>query len=86
METNTFCGKMCGASCGIIITSEKGKITKIRGDPNYPPTKGFICAKGRAFPELIYHKDRVTMPLKRVGPRGSGRWQEITTEEALEFI
>ena len=86
METNTFCGKMCGASCGIIITSENGKITKIRGDPNYPPTKGFICAKGRAFPELIYHKDRVTMPLKRVGPRGSGRWQEITTEEALEFI
>ena len=86
METNTFCGKMCGASCGIIITSERGKITGIKGDPNYPPTKGFICAKGRAFPELIYHKDRITTPLKRVGPRGSERWQEITTDDAFRLI
>jgi len=77
---------MCGASCGIIVTTENGKITGIRGDPDYPPTRGFICAKGRALPELIYHKDRVTKPLKRVGPRGSGQWEEITTEEALRYI
>jgi anaerobic selenocysteine-containing dehydrogenase len=86
LETRTFCGKMCGASCGIIVTIEDGKITDIRGDPDYPPTRGFICAKGRALPELIYHKDRVTKPLRRVGPRGSGQWDEITTEEALCYI
>ena len=86
METRSFCGKMCGASCGIIVTTEEEKITNIRGDPSYPPTRGFICAKGRAFPELIYHKDRVTKPLKRVGSRGSGLWEEITKEEALKCI
>jgi anaerobic selenocysteine-containing dehydrogenase len=77
---------MCGASCGIIVTTEDGKITKIEGDPDYAPTKGFFCAKGRAITELIYHPDRITKPLKRIGPRGSGEWEEITSEEALDYI
>ena len=77
---------MCGASCGIIVTTENGKITKVEGDPYYPPTKGFFCAKGKAITELIYHPDRVTMPLKRIGPRGSGTWEEITTKEAVGYI
>ena len=86
LETRTFCGKMCGASCGVIVTTENGKIKEIKGDPDYPPTRGYICAKGRAYPELIYHRDRVTKPLRRVGPRGSGMWEEITTDEALRHI
>jgi len=86
LETKTFCGKMCGASCGIIVTVEEGKITDIKGDPDYPATRGFICAKGRAFPELVYHPDRITRPLIRDGPRGSGQWREISTEKALEYI
>lgn len=85
-ETRTFCGKMCGASCGIIVKTENGKITGIRGDPEYPPTKGYICAKGLAFPELIYHEERIIKPLMRVGPRGSGEWREISTKEALKYI
>ncbi len=86
METKTFCGKMCGASCGIIVETEKGKITGIKGDPDYPPTRGFICAKGRAFTELIYHKERVSEPLMCVGKRGSGQWKTVSTEEALQYI
>ena len=86
MEIKTFCGKMCGASCGIIVTTEDGKITEIRGNPDYPPTRGFICAKGRAFPELVYHPKRVTMPLIRVGERGAGLWKKVSTEEALRYI
>ena len=86
METKTFCGKMCGASCGIIVTTTKGKITDIRGDPDYPPTRGYICPKGLAFPELVYHQNRITKPLMRVGERGSGQWKSITTEEALQYI
>ncbi len=86
LRTRTFCGKMCGASCGIIVTTEEGKIVKVEGDLEYEPTKGFFCAKGKAITELIYHEDRITKPLRRVGPRGSGEWEEITTEEALEYI
>jgi anaerobic selenocysteine-containing dehydrogenase len=86
LDTRTFCGKMCGASCGIIVTTEHGKITNIRGDIDYPPTKGFICPKGLAFPELIYHPERVTKPLIRVGERGGGEWRTVSTEEALIYI
>jgi anaerobic selenocysteine-containing dehydrogenase len=86
VKTKTFCGKMCGASCGVIVTTENGKITNVEGDPEYPPTKGYFCAKGKAITELIYHPDRIIKPLKRIGPRGSGTWEEITTEEALEYI
>jgi anaerobic selenocysteine-containing dehydrogenase len=86
LKTKTFCGKMCGASCGIIVTTENGKITNVEGDLSYPPTKGYFCAKGKAITELIYHPDRITMPLKRVGPRGSGSWEKITTKEALSFV
>jgi anaerobic selenocysteine-containing dehydrogenase len=86
MLTKTFCGKMCGASCGIIVTTEKGRIVKVEGDPDYPPTKGYFCVKGKAITELIYHPDRITKPLRRVGPRGSGQWEEITAEEAVSHI
>ena len=77
---------MCGASCGIIVTTEEGRIVKVEGDPDYPPTKGYFCVKGRAVTELIYHPDRLTKPLRRVGPRGSGEWEEITAAEAVSHI
>jgi len=86
MLTRTFCGKMCGASCGIIVTTEDDKIVKVEGDPDYPPTRGFFCVKGKAITELIYHPDRLTKPLRRVGPRGSGEWEEITSDEAVFHI
>ena len=84
--TRTFCGKMCGASCGIIVTTEEGRIVKVEGDPDYPPTKGYFCVKGKAITELIYHPDRLTKPLRKVGPRGSGQWEEITAGEAVSHI
>ncbi|MBT7346965.1 molybdopterin-dependent oxidoreductase, partial [Candidatus Bathyarchaeota archaeon] len=86
MLTRTFCGKMCGASCGIIVTTENDKIVKVEGDPDYPPTKGFFCVKGKAITELIYHPERLIKPLRRIGPRGSGEWEEITTDEAVSHI
>jgi len=86
MLTRTFCGKMCGASCGIIVTTEEGRIVKVEGDPDYPPTKGYFCVKGKAITELIYHPDRLTKPLRKVGPRGSGQWEEITAGEAVSHI
>ncbi len=86
MRVRTFCGKMCGASCGVIVTVEDGRIIRVDGDPDYPPTRGYVCAKGRALPELIYHPDRVIYPMIRVGPRGSGEWRKVTRGEALAYI
>jgi len=82
----TFCGRLCGGNCGILVTLEDGVVKKVEGDPACPLNEGYICPKGRAIPELLYHPDRLEYPLKRVGERGEGRWQRISVEEALSII
>lgn len=81
----TFCGRLCGGNCGILVTLEDGVVKKVEGDPACPLNEGYICPKGRAIPELLYHPDRLEYPLKRVGERGEGRWQRISVEEALSI-
>lgn len=56
------------------------------GDRDCPTSKGYICAKGKASPELLYHPDRLKFPLKRVGARGENKWQRISWDEALDTV
>ncbi len=63
-----YCG-LCIARCGTIATVEDGRFTRLDPDPNHP-TGAAICAKGRAAPELVYHKDRLTRPLRRTRAKG----------------
>ena len=83
---NTFCGRICGGSCGVIVTVEDGKVIRVDGDPEFSMSKGYICPKGRAIPGLMNHPDRIFHPLKRVGPRGKGRWERISPEAALDVV
>lgn len=76
----------CHCECGVIVSIKDGKVTKVRGDSKHPMNKGFICIKGKAQPELLYHPDRVRYPLKRSGKRGEGKWEVISWDEALENI
>lgn len=76
------CG-LCQTGCGIRARLEGGRILGIAGDPESPINKGHLCQKGRAGLEYLHHPDRLKKPLLRVGPRGSGRWQEISWDEAL---
>lgn len=85
-KIKAFCGRMCTAACGVLITLKDGEIAKIEGDPDCPLNQGAVCPKGLAFPELIYHPDRLKYPLKRVGNRGEGKWQRISWDEALASI
>jgi anaerobic selenocysteine-containing dehydrogenase len=59
--------------CGILLTLDKGKVIKVEGDPDSPFNQGHICPKGRALPELLYHPNRLTQPLKRTGAKGEGK-------------
>ena len=79
-----FCG-LCIARCGTIATVENGRFTRLDPDPSHP-TGAAICAKGRAAPELVYHKDRLTRPLRRTRPKGDPDpgWQEISWDAALD--
>ncbi|MFH1180694.1 MAG: molybdopterin-dependent oxidoreductase, partial [Candidatus Bathyarchaeota archaeon] len=72
--------------CGVLVHVENGRVTKVEGDPNHPMNRGFICVKGRAQPELLYHPDRLKYPLRRAGERGGGKWERTTWDEALNAI
>jgi anaerobic selenocysteine-containing dehydrogenase len=80
------CCQSSHSECGVLVHVKDGKVTKIEGDPNHPFTRGYVCVKAQAQPQLIYHPDRVTYPMKRAGERGGGKWKRVSWEEALDDI
>jgi len=76
---------LCIARCGTIATVENGRFTRLDPDPSHP-TGAAICAKGRAAPELVYHQDRLTTPLRRTRPKGDADpgWVSMSWDEALD--
>lgn len=83
---NSFCARLCSGTCGILVTRKGQTITRITGDPDCQFNRGYICPKGRALPELLYHPDRLRQPLRRIGRKGEDKWQPISTDEALNTI
>ena len=79
------CTKDCPDTCGLLCKVENGEITRVKGDPEHPFTKGFICKKAGYFPRHVHNEDRILTPLKRVGPKGEGRFEPITWDEALDL-
>lgn len=82
----SVCPHDCPDTCALSVELEEGKILRITGDSEHPITRGVICEKARYYPERVYGKDRVLYPMKRSGPKGSGKFQRISWEEALEEI
>ncbi|MBT8078076.1 MAG: molybdopterin oxidoreductase family protein [Gammaproteobacteria bacterium] len=75
---------MCACRCGINVHLRDGKIRYIDGNRDHPVNKGVLCAKGSAGIMQHYSPARLTKPLLRSGPRGSGKFREIEWEEALQ--
>jgi molybdopterin guanine dinucleotide-containing S/N-oxide reductase-like protein len=90
------CPHDCPDACGVLITVEDGRATKIKGDPAHPVTRGFLCAKVAKYLDRVYSPDRVLYPMRRVGPKGlratgegaraTQEWERITWDEALSEI
>ena len=75
---------MCACRCGIKVHLQDGSIRYIQGNRDHPVNKGVLCAKGSAGIMTQNSPAKLTKPLKRVGPRGSGEFEEIEWEEAME--
>src|ERR1700761_993019 len=75
---------MCACRCGIKVHIKDGRIRYIDGNRDHPVNKGVLCGKGSAGIMTHYSPSRLRAPMKRVGPRGSGEFEEITWEEALQ--
>src|SRR5438270_3289017 len=92
------CPHDCPDACGVLITVEDGRATKIQGDPDHPFTQGFLCAKVSKYLDRVYSPDRVLYPMRRIAPKGipqPGRplatamrdsFQRVSWDEALEEI
>lgn len=70
----------------MVVTLEGDRAVKIGGDREHPFTRGFLCHKVTRYLERVYHPGRLKHPLRRLGPKGSGRFERITWDAALEDI
>ena len=77
---------ICHGSCIASVTVENGTVTSVRPDKDGVFNKGRLCPKGVFSRDLLYSSERLTFPMKRTGPRGSGEYARITWEEAYGII
>ena len=83
---NSTCPHDCPSVCGLEVeVLDDHTIGRVRGAKDHSYTAGVVCAKVARYAERIHHPDRLLKPLKRVGPKGSGQWQEISWDDALDL-
>src|SRR5262250_1728934 len=84
------CPHDCPDTCAMRVTvrNEGGKrvAVKIAGDPDHPTTRGTLCTKVSRYLERTYHPERILHPLRRVGRKGEGRFEQVTWDQALADI
>jgi anaerobic selenocysteine-containing dehydrogenase len=80
------CPHDCPDTCAMLVEVEDGRATKVSGDPDHPPTQGFLCTKVARYLERVYNPDRLLYPMRRIGAKGEGRFERITWDEALDTI
>ena len=83
---HSTCPHDCPSTCGLDVEVIDGRtIGRVRGAADHSYTAGVLCAKVARYAERIHHPDRLTHPLKRVGPKGAGRFERIAWDEALDL-
>ncbi len=76
----------CTTHCGVIGWVQDGRVRLIEGNPLDPNSQGTICSKANGLISATEQPERLLHPMRRVGPRGSGRWKRISWGEALDEI
>ncbi|GKY86388.1 molybdopterin-dependent oxidoreductase [Sinisalibacter aestuarii] len=76
---------MCACRCGINVHMKGDQVVYIEGNRDHPVNQGVLCGKGSSGIMNHYAPSRLRAPLKRVGPRGSGEFEEISWDEALQI-
>ena len=82
----SVCALDCPDTCSLLVTVEDGRATRLRGDPEHPVTRGFLCGKVARYLEREYSPERLLYPQRRTGAKGEGRFARITWDEALDEI
>ncbi|HUV33156.1 MAG TPA: molybdopterin-dependent oxidoreductase, partial [Devosiaceae bacterium] len=82
----TYCA-LCISRCGCVATVDDSRLVRVERDPDHP-TGGAICIKAKTAPEFVHHRDRLTTPLVRTNPKGSGDpgFRAVGWDEALDLV
>ena len=83
---HSVCALDCPDCCSLLVTIEDGRATRLRGDPEHPVTRGFLCGKVAQYLEHEYSPGRLLYPQRRVGAKGEGRFERISWDKALDTI
>jgi anaerobic selenocysteine-containing dehydrogenase len=80
------CPHDCPDTCALLTTVQDGVALRVQGNPLHLPTAGVLCNKVAHYAERTYHPERLLQPMKRVGPKGAGRFAPVSWDEALDDI
>jgi anaerobic selenocysteine-containing dehydrogenase len=80
------CPLDCQDTCSWVAHVEDGRVVRVEGAKDHPFTRGALCAKVNDYEQRVYAPDRLLHPLRRIGPKGSGEFERISWDEALELI
>jgi anaerobic selenocysteine-containing dehydrogenase len=80
------CPHDCPDTCALHISVQGGRVIRVAGDPDHPPTHGALCTKVSRYAERSYHPERVLQPLKRIGRKGQGHFEPVSWATALDDI
>ena len=80
------CPHDCPDTCALLTTVQEGRAIRVQGNPDHAHTGGVLCTKVSRYTERTYHPERLLQPLKRVGPKGAGRFEPVAWDEALGDI
>lgn len=80
------CPLDCQDTCSWVAEVNDGRVTAVRGAKDHPFTRGVLCAKVNDYPTRTYSPERLLHPLRRVGPKGSGQFERISWDTALDLV
>ena len=82
----SVCPYDCPDACGLTLTVEGDRLQQVRGMKTHSFTRGTLCQKMQHYERTVHHSGRLTTPLRRIGPKGSGQFEPISWDEALQEI
>jgi anaerobic selenocysteine-containing dehydrogenase len=80
------CPHDCPDTCSLLTTVQDGVAVRVQGNPAHLPTAGVLCNKVSHYAERSYHPERLLQPMRRAGPKGSGRFEPVSWDAALDDI
>jgi anaerobic selenocysteine-containing dehydrogenase len=80
------CTHDCPDACAMLVTVRNGRAVDVSPNPAHPVTGRHLCVKVDRYLERVYHPDRLLTPLRRSGPKGSGTFERMAWDDALDVV